>query len=615
MKNKLFFTLASFMMASSINAQVVNGGFNGSTGIIEDVGVASPWMKGCSYNYAFSSSLNNPEVKQNNGDNYVELEGEYIAYQGNPYVKFESVAQDVGPLAAGRYTVTFDARSIPQTSGNPGILLNVKLKNFTGCSWDPTAPPNPEQLIETPSIPLVYNFNTYSVTFCIPDHLDGQLNILEFGTSQQHNTSISCDGIVDLDNISLTHTPYQFDISYAYKIDCLTGLVKVKPNSALDPNLYDMFILMENNPNDPNNQSDAGDIVHDEIAWWGYTIDAQGWYTFNTPLDPNKNYYIKRGIWGDCQNWSELRKFNVEMTADQFDPSFTFEINCNENLEPKLTVTGADQLGKNPHHMFILVEYFPGTNQQEQQIESFSWWQQSNASNYQYQQGPFTFNHTLDPNKHYYVKRGVWDACTPWQESRRYDIDPQVCDPNDICDIYITALQPPCFDGCGTGKWLSEFQINPNSTCYNAIDYVVFNTVNNHPFGPTFTDNTAPYTVPYCTSGNYYVTATVHYLNGTTSTASYYQPACFDDPYIRKSTGEQDITSEEITLYPNPATSTLTIETGQSFDELHVYSIGGKLIDTHQESTIDVSHLENGYYLVKLVKDGNVLSTKRFTKQ
>lgn len=616
MKKKLFFTLASFIAAGTLNAQIVtNGGFNGSTGFIQTSSAGAPWQKGCAYNSGVSNqSMNHPEVKQNAGNNYVELTGDYDAYQGNPYINMESVAQYVGPLAAGEYTVTFDARNYLQTGGNPGLQLMVSLKNYTGCSWEPTAPPNAEQLTEYVTMPLAYNFNSYSVTFCIPQNLHNQLTILEFGAMHQFDHSISCDGKIDLDNVAMNPVTHSYDLAFDYDIDCLTGIVKVKPNSALSPDLYDMFILVENNPNDPNNQSDVGDVTHDQIAWWGYNVDAQGWYTFSVPLDQGKNYYIKRGIWGDCMNWVETRKFNVELTPDQFNGNFTYSISCNEMLEPKLTVTGADQQGKNPHHMFILIQYFPGTNNPEQQIETINWWQQSNASNYQYQQGPFTFNHVLDPNAHYYVKRGVWDACTPWAETRKYNITAEVCNPNEVCDMFITSLQPPCWDMCGGGEWFGEFQISPNSVCYNAIDYVVFNTVNNYPFGPTFTDYSAPYSVPYCTSGNYYVTATIHYLNGTTSTASYYQQGC-NSKYPMKSAMEEEVHSEEITLYPNPATDVLNIETTLDIDAIQVYSAGGKLIETYTEKHMDVSRLEKGYYFIHLLKDGTVLSTQTFTKQ
>jgi len=617
MRKNVLIAFSAAMLTGSLCAQsVTNGQFNGSTGFIQSSSAGSPWQKGCAYNSGVSNpAMNHPEVKQNGGNNYVELTGDYDAYAGNPYINMESIAQNVGPIPAGEYTVTFDARNYLQNTGNPGLQLMISLKNYTGCSWEPTAPPNTEELNEYVSIPLVYNFNSYSATFCVPQNLHNQLNILEFGVTHQFDNSISCDGVIDLDNISLNAVSYGYDLSYDYKIDCLTGLVKVKPTSTLDLNLHEMFILVENNPNDPNNQSDVGDVTHEEIYRWGYTIDAQGWYTFSVPLDQGKNYYVKRGIWGDCMSWVELRKFNLELTPEPLISTFDFEINCNELLQPILSVTGADQNGYNPHHMFTLYEYFPGTNTPDQTIEHIGWQQQNNSNGYFYDEGPFTFNTALDPNKHYYVKRGVWNACTSWKETRRYDIDPVACDPDDVCDIYITPLQSPCFDACGSGKWLSEFAINPNSICYNAIDYVVFNTVNNHPFGPTFTDYAAPYVVPYCTNGNYNVTATIHYYNGTTSTASYFHPVCFDPYSVKSAAEDKGLSSEEITLYPNPANDILNIETDLAFDALQLYSMDGKFIATYTSNSVNVEKLAAGTYLLKIVKGESVLSTQRFIKE
>lgn len=611
MKKNFFLSCLCVITAGFSHAQIVSdAGFDGATGTLESPNVAPSWYKGCANNTLATPAGNNPVVTSASGNNFLRLSGSFTPGYG---FNMSSAAQDIAPLSSGEYVLTFDSKNQVQSSSSTGLKLMIELKNYQGCSWlNPQ--PTDQVMTEFLEVPMGSSFNQYSVTFCIPQSLNNVMNTIEFGGTPINPTSNLSDGNLDIDNVVLTKVNRTYDLAFDYDIDCLTGIVKVKPNSALSPDLYDMFILVENNPNDPNNQSDAGDVTHDQIAWWGYNVDAQGWYTFSAPLDQGKNYYIKRGIWGDCMSWVEARKFNVELTPDQFNGNFTYSITCNENLESKLTVTGANQQGKNPHHMFILIQYFPGTNNPEQQIETINWWQQSNASNYQYQQGPFTFNHVLTPGAHYYVKRGVWDACTPWAETRQYNIVADACDPSGMCDMYITSLQPPCWDMCGGGEWFGEFQISPNSVCYNAIDYVVFNTVNNYPFGPTFTDYTAPYSVPYCTSGNYYVTATIHYLNGTTSTASYYQQGCFQK-YPMKSALEDTPNPEEISLYPNPATDVLNIETDAEFDVIQVYSAEGKLIETYTEKQIDVSQLENGYYFINVVKDGTVLNTEPFNKQ
>lgn len=513
MKKKVLFMMA-FFATGVLNAQSVsNGEFNGNTGYVSAAGVASPWQKGCAYNTSSNSSSNNPEIILDGSNNVLELEGDYNAYQGAPSFDLESAEQWVGALPSGEYTITFNARNRLLTSGNPGIRLSVNLKNYSGCSWL-TSNSNPQQINKVISISPNYIFNTYSVTFCIPSNLHNELSYLELGAIHQDETNVSCDGVIDIDNVTLTNTSEPYDLAFDYQIDCLTGQLQIKPNSPFNPNLHYVFIVMENNPNDPNNQNDTGDVQH-SANWWNTPPNSQGWYTVPTALEKNKNYYIKRGIWGDCMSWKEARKFNIELQPDQFNSSFSHSVFCNDDNNSILSVTGADQQGKNPHHMFTLYEYFPGTNTPDQSIETIGYWNQSNTNNYQYQQGAFTFSHVLDPLKYYYVKRGVWDACTPWTESRTYGIQGIAC-----------ASKPRTF--------------------------------------------------------------------------------------LSKS---REVVSDEITLFPNPTKDILSIETSVDYDEFQIFSINGKLVGTYASSEIPVANLESGYYILKLIKDGNILNTERFVKQ
>lgn len=419
MKKKILFMITSLLVSGSISAQsITNGGFDGSTGSIQNSGVASPWIKGCAYNTLSSSVANNPEITLSGGNKILELEGYYNPYQGGATLNLESVAQYVGTIPAGTYTVTFDARNYLQSTGNPGVRLAINLKNYSGCSWT-TNHPNPQEIYKTISIPLVYSFNSYSVTFCVPSNLNNELSYLELGLMQQESTSTYCNGIIDIDNVTLTNTSEPYDLAYDYQIDCLTGQIQIMRTSPMNSNLSELFIVMENNPNDPNNLNGIGDTQYTS-AW--FTSTSLGWHTIPLALERGKNYYIKRGIWGDCMSWKELRKYNVELQPDVFNSTFNFSILCNGDNDAILSVTGADQQGKNPRHMFTLYEHFPGTNNPDQSIESIGFWLQPTTNPYQYQQGPFSFSHALNPAKHYYVKRGVWDACTPWAETRRYDI-------------------------------------------------------------------------------------------------------------------------------------------------------------------------------------------------
>lgn len=72
-------------------------------------------------------------------------------------------------------------------------------------------------------------------------------------------------------------------------------------------------------------------------------------------------------------------------------------------------------------------------------------------------------------------------------------------------------------------------------------------------------------------------------------------------------------------MYPNPAVSMLNIESNQQIQKLEVISIVGKLVISKNISTIstkvDVSGLQTGVYLLRVVDINDNISTKRFVKK
>jgi hypothetical protein len=76
--------------------------------------------------------------------------------------------------------------------------------------------------------------------------------------------------------------------------------------------------------------------------------------------------------------------------------------------------------------------------------------------------------------------------------------------------------------------------------------------------------------------------------------------------------------SASFNLYPNPATSAVTIASSQSIEQIVITDLSGKviLILTEKElnQTIDVSDLSRGMYLVKVISQGNQI-TKQFVKE
>lgn len=80
------------------------------------------------------------------------------------------------------------------------------------------------------------------------------------------------------------------------------------------------------------------------------------------------------------------------------------------------------------------------------------------------------------------------------------------------------------------------------------------------------------------------------------------------------------ISSKEIIslkIYPNPASSLLTIDANQAVDEVFIYSVEGQLLyhEKHPVSTsINIHHLAKGLYILK-VKCGVAMKTLKFAKE
>ena len=440
---KIYITLMSMLCLSmSTNAQIVfSESFSSATlGMIDQWNnYAAPWNPGCVNSPTLPMTVNLPEIKQNSVDKYVEFYGKNYPLQGE--LLFESIERTVAPLASGYYVVTFDARN--HYYQNTPLDFRFTLKNYDDCNTAGTG----LFMTETATISATSVWNGHELTFCIPAALHNVYDHVELSVAPP-NPSLDSDGTMDIDNVTLTKHPVS--TPFEYQIDCATGKLQVRPLNALAPGLFDMFTLIQNSANDPTNSNSTGDVTLEHHAYWQYQPDANGWYTLSTQLQPGVNYYVKRGVWGSCVSWQESRIYNIEMVANNFDASFTYSIDCSTPTAPKLSVTGAAQPNGSPYHMFTLVDMATG-----QVVENFAYWQQSNGGS-SYQQGPFTFNAILDPGKCYYVKRGVWDFCTPWKETRQYSICP-------TCGVAKKAGG----DMLTTSKDVNDILVYPNPTQNN----------------------------------------------------------------------------------------------------------------------------------------------------
>lgn len=68
-------------------------------------------------------------------------------------------------------------------------------------------------------------------------------------------------------------------------------------------------------------------------------------------------------------------------------------------------------------------------------------------------------------------------------------------------------------------------------------------------------------------------------------------------------------------IYPNPANSVLNIGSKVALKSIEIYYLDGKLISTTNSNTIDVSSLQPGFYIAKLITDENQTVIKKFIKK
>ncbi|MFM1875654.1 MAG: hypothetical protein RL266_1391 [Bacteroidota bacterium] len=79
-------------------------------------------------------------------------------------------------------------------------------------------------------------------------------------------------------------------------------------------------------------------------------------------------------------------------------------------------------------------------------------------------------------------------------------------------------------------------------------------------------------------------------------------------------TGVTDHALAEVSIFPNPTTDVLNISTTEKLVAVNIYASNGALVRTDDQTSIDVSALESGLYLVQVqTKEG--VGQVRFVKQ
>ena len=78
---------------------------------------------------------------------------------------------------------------------------------------------------------------------------------------------------------------------------------------------------------------------------------------------------------------------------------------------------------------------------------------------------------------------------------------------------------------------------------------------------------------------------------------------------------EENVLLEDFKLYPNPVRNTLIIKLAEALEKIEVYSILGRKVLENNTSTINVSNLSSGLYLLKVYTQDGKVGVKRFIKE
>ena len=317
---------------------------------------------------------------------------------------------------------------------------------------------------------------------------------------------------------------------------------------------------------------------------------------------------------------------------------FTYDVLCDAYGDAHVTVTGYEQAFGNPDYGFYLYEYTPGNVGSAVLKETIASWQQ--ATPYAYNPGPFTFTYDLDATKLYYVKHGIWDACTGWQETIIYDIDyteaaPQPegyftnttsgsamttflpCDPIYFIETYESAhgmnynnynlalWSRPC-GSTGSFTWVNSTKHGwaaANSTFPSAFD------LKNHYNDVTF-------------AVGYEYQVQVAMRNECDGWEAVLLTFCINGA-CRPAAPTGTVSNEalnadfDIKLYPNPVQSVLNFSSeGVEINSLRVMNALGQTLSLVKEasSQLDVSDLPSGMYVLEFETNQGLLR-KQFIKQ
>lgn len=215
---------------------------------------------------------------------------------------------------------------------------------------------------------------------------------------------------------------------------------------------------------------------------------------------------------------------------------------------------------------------------------------------------------------------GYWDAAygtVGWPACGEIDIMEHGIFPNEGINFVNSALHTPCCSGGnpnGGGTYTTDlansyhvYSVNwsPNQMTF-LIDDIIF-----YIYNPSVKDGD---TWPFFEDQFLLLNVAMGGVAGTVDPALTQATMSIDYVRVFQSSGlnNKDFEIANIKVYPNPATSQVTVSSYYVLDKIELYDMLGKLILTnkYESNVIDVSAITHGVYLLKIYS-GERSSTKK----
>ena len=185
-------------------------------------------------------------------------------------------------------------------------------------------------------------------------------------------------------------------------------------------------------------------------------------------------------------------------------------------------------------------------------------------------------------------------------------------------DYYFIALADPANISCSSS--IENFQTNPNSFIVNQDwlclpDHTCYDDPINGPcwiiygrHAEIYYGIATPFT--YIIEQNGDETFTLEIAN-TDGNQAYYSSEFLSN---------EDFKYNKFTIYPNPVSDILTLSSNEAAKKTMVYDIHGRLVEPIRSNNtnsieMDVRHLQNGMYFIKIETENGNTVTKKFVKR